>query len=70
MIYKIRIKGHVDTKWSDWFNGLQITHEIDGTSTLYGPLPDQAALYKILRKIRDLNLQLISVKQVNFDAQD
>ena len=70
MIYKIRIKGHIDTKWVDWFDGLQITHEKDGTSTLYGPLPDQAALHKILRKIRDLNLQLISVKQVNFDAQD
>ena len=70
MIYKIRIKGHIDTKWVDWFDGLQITHKKDGTSTLYGPLPDQAALHKILRKIRDLNLQLISVKQVNFDAQD
>jgi hypothetical protein len=70
MIYKITIKGHVDNKWSDWFDDLQITHQKDGTSTLYGPLPDQAALHKILRKIRDLNLQLISVKQVNFDAQD
>jgi hypothetical protein len=70
MIYKIRIKGHLDTKWSDWFDGLRITHEKDGTSTLYGPLPDQAALHKILRKIRNLNLQLISVEQVNFDAED
>jgi hypothetical protein len=60
----------MDAKWSDWLDGLQITHEKDGTSTLYGPLPDQAALHSILRKIRDLNLQLISVKQVNFDAQD
>ena len=68
MIYKITIKGHVDNKWSDWFDGLQITHQKDGTSTLYGPLPDQAALHKILRKIRDLNLQLISVKQVNLDV--
>ena len=70
MIYKITIKGHVDNKWSDWFDDLQITHQKDGTSTLYGPLPDQAALHKILRKIRDLKLQLISVKQDNFDAQD
>ena len=70
MIYKIRIKGHLDTKWSDWFDGLQITHEKDGTSTLYGPLPDQVALHKILRKIRDLNLQLLSVKQVKLDADD
>ena len=70
MAYKIRIKGHMDTKWADLFEGLQITHEEDGTSTLYGPLPDQTALHSILRKIRDLNLQLISVNQVNLDAQD
>jgi len=70
MKYKIRIKGHMDTKWADWFDGLQITHEEDGTTTLYGPIPDQAALHSILRKIRDLNLQLISVKQVDLDAQD
>ena len=70
MKYKIRIKGHMDKKWADWFDGLQIMHEKDGTSTLYGPLLDQAALHSILRKIRDLNLQLISVKQVNLDAQD
>lgn len=67
MKYKIRIKGHMDTKWADWFDGLQITHEKDGTTTLYGPLPDQSALHSILRKIRDLNLQLISVKQVALD---
>ena len=46
------------------------THEKDGTTSLHGPIPDQAALHSILRKIRDLNLQLISVKQVNSDAQN
>ena len=70
MKYKIKIKGHMDEKWTDWFDGLQITHEKDGRTTFYGPLPDQAALHSILRKIRDLNLQLISVKQVNLDAED
>ena len=70
MKYLIRIKGHMDTKWADWFDSLQITHEEDGTTTLCGPIPDQAALHSILRKIRDLNLQLISVEQVNLDAQD
>lgn len=70
MKYKIRIKGHMDTRWADWFDRLQIMHEKDETTTLYGPLPDQAALHSILRKIRDLNLQLISVNQINFDAQD
>ena len=70
MAYKIRVKGHMDIKWADWFDGLQITHEKDGTTTLYGPLPDQAALHSILRKIRDLNLHLISVKQVKVDTED
>jgi len=70
MKYKIRIKGHMDTKWTDWFDDLQITHEKDGTTTLYGPLLDQAALHSIIRKIRDLNLQLLSVKQVKLDAKN
>jgi len=70
MKYKIKIKGHMDTKWADWFYDLQITHEEGGTTTLCGSIPDQAALHSILRKIRDLNLELISVKQVNLDAQD
>ncbi len=70
MKYKIRIKGHMDTKWADWFDDLQINHEIDGTTTIYGSLPDQAALHSILRKIRDLNLQLLSVKQVKLDPKN
>ena len=60
----------MDIKWADWFEGLEITHDKEGSSTLFGPLPDQAALHSILRKIRDLNLQLISVKQVELDAKD
>jgi len=67
MKYKMKIKGHMDTKWADWFYDLQIKHEEGGTTTLFGPLPDQAALHSILRKIRDLNLELISVKQVAID---
>jgi hypothetical protein len=70
MKIKIRIKGHLDKKWADRFEGLQITHDKDGTSTLFGALPDQSALHSILRKIRDLNLQLISVNQANFDVHD
>ena len=70
MKFKINIKGHMDKKWTDWFDGLQIKHEEDGTSTLYGSLQDQSALHSILRKIRDLNLQLISVKQVELETKD
>lgn len=69
MKYEIKVKGHMDIKWADWFDGLQITHEEDGTTTLLGSIPDQSALHSILRKIRDLNMQLISIKQVNLDGK-
>jgi hypothetical protein len=62
--YEIKIQGHLDTKWSEWFYGMAITHEGDGTTSLYGPLPDQIVLHSVLDRVRDMNLQLISVKQI------
>jgi hypothetical protein len=59
--YEIRIKGHLDQYWSDWFAGLQLTN-LEGDETLIsGQLPDQAALHGLLERIRDLNLTLVSV---------
>jgi hypothetical protein len=59
--YEIRLKGHLDTRWTAWFDGLTLAHETDGTTVLHGPVVDQAALYGLLQKVRDLGLPLVSV---------
>jgi hypothetical protein len=59
--YEIRIKGYLDTRWADWFEGLTITRESNGVTLLTGPVADQAALHGLLRKIRDLGMVLIAV---------
>jgi hypothetical protein len=59
--YEIRIGGHLDQRWSDWFAGLRLTH-LEGNETLLsGSLPDQVALHGLLERVRDLNLALVSV---------
>lgn len=60
-IYKIRIKGHLDERWSEWFDNLTITLEENGETLLTGPVADQAELHAVLKKIRDLGLVLVSV---------
>jgi hypothetical protein len=59
--YEIRIKGHLDARWADRFDGLRFTHESDGTTVLSGPVVDQAALHGLLRRVRDLGMPLLSV---------
>jgi len=66
-IYEIKLQGHLDTKWSEWFYGMTITHEGDGTTSLCGPLPDQIVLHSVLDRIRDMNLPLLSVMQIVSD---
>jgi hypothetical protein len=63
-LYEIRIKGHLDDRWADWFGGLTITLEENGDTLLTGPAVDQAALYGLLRKVRDLGMPLLSVIRV------
>jgi hypothetical protein len=55
----IRVKEHLDVSWQEWFEGLQITHEEEGTTLISGSLQDQAALYGVLLKIRQLGLSLL-----------
>jgi len=63
--YKIRVKGHLDERWSDWFDGLEITNLKNGETTLSGEIVDQAALHGVLAKVRDLNLALVAVSSVD-----
>ncbi len=60
-VYQIRIKGHLGRQWADWFGGLSITLGDSGDTFLTGTVVDQAALYGLLRKLRDLGMPLISV---------
>ena len=57
---KIKVEGHLDKKWKDWFDGLEITYEGENT-ILSGSIKDEASIHGILNLIRDINLKLISV---------
>jgi hypothetical protein len=61
VIYQIRVRGHLDSQWKDWFEGLAITLEENGDTLITGPVVDQSALHGLLRKVRDLGLPLVSV---------
>ena len=67
--YEIRIKGHLDESWADWFDGMTVSHEANGETLLTGPLPDQSALHGVLNWLRDLSVQLISVNTVEEDTE-
>ena len=62
--YEIRVQGHLDARWAAWLHDLTFTRERDGTTTLTGPLVDQAALHGLLNRIRDLGLPLVSMRRV------
>ena len=61
-VYEIRVKGHLDGRWSEWFDGLQITNLENGEAMLSGDIVDQAALHGVLNKVRDLGLPLVAVR--------
>ena len=67
MIYQIRVKSHLGSDWTDWFEGLTITLEEGGDTLLTGPVVDQAALHGLLKKVRDLGMPLVSVNPVQFN---
>jgi hypothetical protein len=70
--YRIRVKGHLDLSWQSWFAGLSIRTEEAGTTVMSGSLPDQPALYAVLRKIDRLGLTLLALEssETSFDAEN
>ncbi|MBN1370653.1 MAG: hypothetical protein JW987_01740 [Anaerolineaceae bacterium] len=67
--YEIRVEGCLPEQWADWFDGLIITHE-NGETLLTGPVTDQAALYGLLKKVRDLGLSLLSVNPISNSSKE
>ena len=63
--YEIRVQGHLDSRWAEWFDGLTLTREDDGTTLLAGSVADQSALHGVLQKVRDTGLPLVSVTPVD-----
>ena len=68
-VYEIRVQGHLDQRWSTWFDGLTITHEGDDITLLRGLLVDEAALHGVLIKVRDLALPLLAVNRIVAGAE-
>jgi hypothetical protein len=65
--YEIRVRGVLDSRWSAWFEDLRLTSDEAGQTTIAGPVVDQAALHGLLAKVRDLGLELLSVRRTNPD---
>src|SRR5512146_1083442 len=70
MTYEIRIEGLIDDRWSEWLGGMALTHEDNGETVLLGELRDQTALQGVLERIRDLGLELISVRRLDGSRSD
>ena len=70
VVYQIRVKGHLNRQWIDWFEGLTITLEENGDTLLTGPVVDQAALYSLLRRVRDLGIPLLAVNRLESGQAD
>ena len=68
--YEIRLKGHLDERWAERFAGLALSYDSDGTTVLVGPVVDQAALFGLLRTVRDLGLPLLSVVHIDPNRAD
>jgi len=66
--YEIRLQGHIDAQWANWFEGFEITHTTDGETILTGAVIDEVALYGFLRNIRNLGIPLIALNRIKTNA--
>jgi hypothetical protein len=67
IVYQIRVKGYLEEEWSEWFDGMAVTHLENNETTLTGRVVDQPALFGLLLKVNNLNITLLSVKIVSHD---
>jgi hypothetical protein len=65
--YEIRVEGVLGSPWSDWFEGLRITSDAPGETSISGAIADQAALHGLLARVRDLGLVLVEVRRIDLD---
>jgi len=70
MSYRIRVHGHLGPEWTDWFDGLSLTLEDNGDTLLTAQVADQAALFGLLRRVRDLGMTLVSVTRLELEQAD
>lgn len=69
-IYQIKVKGHLDSQWSDWFDNLTVTTNEDGTTYLTGLVVDDAVLHGLLKKVRDSGMRLLAVNRIESDQAE
>lgn len=67
--YEIRVRGHLDQRWSGWFDGMSLSRPADGSTVIAGVVADQAALHGLLQRLRDLGLPLISLTSFDTDSE-
>jgi len=68
--YEIRLTGHLDAHWANWFDGSTVSHESNGVTVISGYVPDQAALHGLLQRVRDLGMPLVSIKRRDDSGPD
>jgi hypothetical protein len=66
-VYRIKVKGHLDGSWSEWFDGLTVTNEANGITALTGVVTDQPALHGLIARVRDMGLPLLLVERVKIE---